>query len=59
MLQPTSPALHKGIDPGALPNLPEAIVKDLKKHVHNDINGTPRHLGETFDLGAYQSGPSP
>jgi hypothetical protein len=59
MLQPTSPALHKGIDPAALPNLPEAIVKDLKEHVHNDINGAPRPLGDGFDLGAYQSGPSP
>jgi hypothetical protein len=59
MLQPTSPALHKGIDPADLPNLPEAIVKDLKEHVHNDINGAPRPLGEGSDLGAYQSGPSP
>jgi hypothetical protein len=58
MLQPTSPALHKGIDPAALPNLPEAIVRDLKEHVHNDTNGARRPPGGRFDLGAYQSGPS-
>jgi serralysin len=59
MLRSDSPALRKGIDPASLPGLPEAIVRDLKKHAHKDMNGTPRPVGKAFDLGAYQSGSSP
>jgi hypothetical protein len=52
-LLPLSPARGKGIDPSTLPNLPAAIVTDLKKYVYTDINGKPRPQGG-FDLGAYQ-----
>jgi hypothetical protein len=48
-----SPARNKGIDPSTLPNLPAALVVDLKKYVYTDIHGKPRTQG-SFDLGAYQ-----
>jgi len=53
MLQTTSPALRKGIDPSTIPGLPSAIVTDLRKHVYTDINGNSRAAGR-WDLGAYQ-----
>jgi hypothetical protein len=40
-----SPLRGKGIDPSTLPNLPAAIVVDLKKYVYTDINGKPRPQG--------------
>ena len=55
-LQPTSPAVGKGIDPTTLPNLPQAIGSDLKKLVYADINGNPRPHGANPDIGAYQRG---
>ena len=55
MLQPTSPALGKGVDPSAFPGLPSEIVSDLKKYVYVDFNGKPRPQGGPFDIGAYQS----
>jgi hypothetical protein len=54
MLDPKSPALHAGIDSATLPNLSETIMKDLKKYILTDINGTARPLGGNPDLGAYQ-----
>ncbi len=54
-LRLTSQAIAKGIDPATLPNLPEAIVTDLKKCSYTDINGNRRPPGGPFDLGAYQS----
>jgi hypothetical protein len=48
-----SPLRGKGIDPSTLPNLPAAIVVDLKKYIYTDINGKPRPQGG-FNLGAYQ-----
>jgi len=56
MLRPSSPALKKGIDPSTLPNLPKAIVTDLRKYIYTDINGNPRPRGGPFDLGAYETG---
>jgi len=53
-LQHDSPALQRGIDPAAVPNLSEAIITDLKKYVYVDINGTARPRGGALDLGAYQ-----
>jgi hypothetical protein len=53
-LLPTSPARGRGIDPSNLPNLPSAIVTDLKKYIYRDINGSPRPQGGGLDLGAYQ-----
>ena len=50
----TSPALHKGVDPSTLPNLPAAIVNDLKNYIYTDANGKARPQGSGFDLGAYQ-----
>jgi serralysin len=55
MLQPTSQALSRGLDPASLPNLSDALVRDLKKYVYRDIDGTPRPQDRGFDLGAYQS----
>jgi len=55
-LERSSPAIARGIDPTALPNLPQAIVTDLKKYIYTDINGNRRKLGGPIDLGAYQSG---
>ena len=56
-LLPSSPAIGKGIDPAALPQLPKNIVADLKKYIYTDINGNRRLPGSGgFDLGAYQSG---
>src|SRR3984893_971274 len=52
-LLPLSPAKGKGIDPSTLPNMPPAIVTDLRKYIYSDINGKPRPQG-SFDLGAYQ-----
>jgi hypothetical protein len=57
-LRPTSPAFHAGVDPSTLPNLSEAVIMDLKKHVYIDINGTARPPGGPFDLGAYQRSPA-
>jgi hypothetical protein len=57
MLHPRSPALGRGIDPATLPNLSEAIIRDLKTYVYTDINGTARPQGGTPDLGAYQRSP--
>lgn len=54
MLRSNSPALRRGVDPSTLPDLPAAIVADLKKHIYRDINGSPRPQGGPFDLGAYQ-----
>jgi hypothetical protein len=54
MLDAKSPALHAGIDPTTLPNLSETIIRDLKKYIYVDINGTARPLGGNPDLGAYQ-----
>jgi len=48
-----SPARGRGMDPSAIPNLPGALVVDLKKYVYTDIDGKPRAQG-SFDLGAYQ-----
>jgi hypothetical protein len=53
-LRPTSPAIGKGLDPGRLPGLPEAIVRDLQKYIYTDIKGNRRTPGGPFDLGAYQ-----
>jgi len=53
-LQAASPALHKGIDPAALPGLPEPISTDLKKYAYVDIRGNPRPQSGSSDLGAYQ-----
>jgi hypothetical protein len=49
----SSPGRGKGIDPSTLPNLPAALVLDLKKYIYTDIGGKPRAQG-SFDLGAYQ-----
>lgn len=49
----SSPGRGKGIDPSTLPNLPAALVVDLKKYIYTDIGGKPRAQG-SFDLGAYQ-----
>jgi hypothetical protein len=54
-LQASSPAIGKGIDPTTLPDLPEAVARDLKKYIYADINGKPRPERGKFDLGAYQS----
>lgn len=59
MLQQSSPAISRGIDPSAPIDLPAAIVTDLRKYVYTDINGIPRPQGGRPDLGAYQSRPSP
>jgi hypothetical protein len=48
-----SPARDKGIDPSTIPNVPAALVLDLKKYIYTDIDGKPRTQG-SFDLGAYQ-----
>jgi hypothetical protein len=53
-LQPSSPAIGKGIDPSTLSGLPSALASDLKKYIYTDINGNPRPLGGGSDLGAYQ-----
>lgn len=53
-LQTSSPALRRGINPGALPNIPRAIQTDLRKYVYSDVAGTPRPKGGPYDLGAYQ-----
>jgi hypothetical protein len=57
-LRPSSPALHAGVDPAALPNLSDAVIADLKKYVYTDIKGTARPRGGPFDLGAYQRSPA-
>jgi hypothetical protein len=54
-LLPRSPARGKGIDPSALPNLPSAIVSDLKKYIYTDFARNPRPQGGPFDLGACQT----
>jgi hypothetical protein len=54
---PTSPTLKRGIDPSTLPNVPAAIVRDLKKYIYTDISGNARSQSGGFDLGAYQSSP--
>lgn len=54
-LQPSSPAIARGMDPSTLPDLPPPIVADLKKLIYADINGNARPRGGPFDLGAYQS----
>jgi len=41
-LQANSPALHIGIDPATVPNLSETVIRDLKKYIYTDINGTAR-----------------
>jgi len=56
-LQANSPALHIGIDPATVPNLSETVIRDLKKYIYTDINGTARPWGGTPDLGAYQRTP--
>lgn len=56
-LDAKSPALHTGIDPAALPNLPQTIITDLQKYIYTDINGTARPLGGNPDLGAYECVP--
>jgi hypothetical protein len=48
-----SSARGRGMDPSVIPNLPAALVVDLKKYVYTDIDGKPRAQG-SFDLGAYQ-----
>lgn len=53
-LTAASPARGKGIDPTTLPNLPAAIVNDLKTYIYTDINGKARPQGGAFDLGAYR-----
>jgi hypothetical protein len=53
-LLPVSPALQKGVDSSLLPNLPAAIVVDLRKYIYTDINGNRRPRGTGLDLGAYQ-----
>jgi hypothetical protein len=56
-LDAKSPAIHTGIDPAALANLPQTIITDLKKYIYTDINGTARPLGGNPDLGAYERVP--
>jgi hypothetical protein len=53
-LQSSSPAIGKGVDPTTLPNVPAAILADLKKYIYNDIRGNSRPKGGAFDLGAFQ-----
>jgi hypothetical protein len=53
-LQGKSPALHKGVDPAAVPNLSKIIITDLKKYVYVDIEGRARPRAGAPDLGAYQ-----
>jgi serralysin len=53
-LQPTSPAIDKGIDPTTLSGLSSAITNDLKKYVYTDVTGKTRPQGAGFDLGAYE-----
>src|ERR1700736_2444080 len=48
MLQPASPAHSRGLDPASLPNLSDAMVRDLRKHVYSDIDGTPRPQHRRF-----------
>ena len=54
-LRTSSPAIGRGTDPTALPNLPPAIVSGLMKYIYVDIGGNARSRKEHFDLGAYQS----
>ncbi len=54
-LLPLSPARGRGIDPSTLPNLPPAIINDLRTYIYKDINGKARTPGAAFDLGAYQN----
>ena len=58
-LQPTSPAIARGIDPASLSSVPDVIVRDLAKHTYRDIDGNPRRRDKGFDLGAYQFGSAP
>ena len=53
-LTSASPARGKGVDPTTLPNLPAAILSDLKNYIYTDISGKARLQGGAFDLGAYQ-----
>ena len=53
-LQSSSPAIGKGVDPTTLPNVPAAILLDLKKYIYKDIRGNARPAGGPFDLGAFQ-----
>ena len=57
VLQATSPAIDKGIDPSTLPEIPAEISAGLQLYLAMDIVGTPRPLGGPFDLGAYQYRP--
>jgi hypothetical protein len=52
-LRPGSPASNKGVDSATLPNVPAAIVTDLKKYIYKDIDGNSRTPRGSFDLGAY------
>ncbi len=53
-LRSASPALRRGVDPSALPNVPPAIAADLQKYIYRDIRGKQRLPETGFDLGAYQ-----
>lgn len=52
-LSSTSPAIGKGVDPTTLPDVPSAIVIDLKKYIYSDISGNARTENSSFDLGAF------
>jgi hypothetical protein len=45
--------MSRGVDPTTLPNVPTAIINDLKKYIYKDIRGNSRAPGSSFDLGAY------
>jgi hypothetical protein len=52
MLQSTSPAIDKGIDPSMLPGLSTEVITGLRQYLYTDINGLSRPQGGAFDLGA-------
>ncbi len=49
-----SPAIDKGIDPTTVPGASPEIIAGLRLYLFRDITGTPRPLGNGFDIGAYE-----